>query len=78
MGRVLTFSSSKKHRDEAELELDMLKEGMKRIERIAIIYSPLEDEMGLLGAIEEWKKEYVNACTRLKRRRRKEEKYGSG
>jgi hypothetical protein len=57
-----------------EMELDMLKDGMKRIERLAIMYTPLDDDMGLLDAIEAWKKEFVGTCNKRKRRKKKEEK----
>lgn len=56
----------------------MLKEGMKRIERIAMMYGPLEDELGLLNAIETWKVEFLAASTKRKKRRKKEEKHGLG
>lgn len=56
----------------------MLKEGMKRIERIAMMYGPLDDEMGLLDAIETWKLEFLAVSTKRKKRRKKEEKHGLG
>lgn len=69
---------SKGHKEDTESELDMLKEGMKRIERIAMMYGPLEDEMGLLDAIETWKLEFLAVSTKRKKRRKKEEKHGLG
>ena len=56
----------------------MLKDGLKRIERLALAYAPLKDEMGLLDAIEVWKKEFVEVCKERRRRKRKEEKRGTG
>lgn len=75
----ITRSAYRKgHKEDTESELDMLKEGMKRIERIAMMYGPLEDEMGLLDAIETWKLEFLAVSTKRKKRRKKEEKHGLG
>jgi len=64
--------------DETEAEMNMLKDGLKRIERLALAYAPLKDEMGLLDAIEVWKKEFAEVCKERRRRKRKEEKCGTG
>ncbi|RPB03639.1 hypothetical protein L873DRAFT_1730541 [Choiromyces venosus 120613-1] len=71
----LSFDSTA---DETEAEVNMLKDGLKRIERLALAYAPLKDEMGLLDAIEVWKKEFVEVCKKRRRRKRKEEKRGTG
>ncbi|KAL0631279.1 hypothetical protein Q9L58_009857 [Maublancomyces gigas] len=75
---IKALSMLKGHKEDTESELDMLKEGMKRIERIAMMYGPLEDEMGLLDAIETWKLEFLAVSTKRKKRRKKEEKHGLG
>ncbi|CAZ82781.1 unnamed protein product [Tuber melanosporum] len=64
--------------DETEAEVNMLKDGLKRIERLALAYAPLKDEMGLLDAVEVWKKEFVEVCKERRRRKKKEEKLGTG
>ncbi|RPB09299.1 hypothetical protein P167DRAFT_308258 [Morchella conica CCBAS932] len=75
---VKALEMLKHHKEDTEAELDMLKDGMKRIERVAMMYGPLEDELGLLDAIDSWKLEFLAVSTKRKKRKKKEEKHGLG
>ncbi|KAK6360318.1 hypothetical protein TWF730_006465 [Orbilia blumenaviensis] len=69
--QMKTFDTLKRHKAQDESDLQLLKSHVVKIERIALQYLPLEDS-GMLIAIDELKKSYLETQQKHKKRRKKE------